>query len=70
MVGGNLYPQSTRDHLLYRTWRLSFAPFVDIGLGPFSQPGYIPDWVMRIEGRSTLASHGVSGTRFITARGR
>ena len=61
MLGENLYPQSTLDHPLYREWRLSFAPFVDVGTGPFTQPGLIPDWVVWIVGRTTGSSHAVGG---------
>src|SRR5690606_37934579 len=49
------------DHPLYRAWRLSFAPFVDVGTGPFTQPGLIPDWVVWIEGRVTLDPGAVGG---------
>ena len=61
MAGENLYPQSTLEHPLYLEWRLSFGPFVDVGTGPFIQPGLIPHWVVWIEGRGTLDAGAVGG---------
>ncbi len=61
MLDPRVHPESTRNHVLYRSWRLSFAPSVDVGLGPFTQPGYIQDWVVWIAGRSTLSSHAEGG---------
>jgi hypothetical protein len=61
MVGLGVHPPETRNHLMFRAWRLSFAPFVNVGQGQFTQPGYIQDWVVWIEGRQTGSSHAVGG---------